>query len=119
MLLTANGRSSGIAITAGNRWKKREVTANLRDVSCKIAKDAKVPKLQKVRIRAFYHPPDNRRRDSPNVLFLSSKAAIDGLVDAGVLDDDNDIHVISIELIPLRGEIVKGGQMVLEIEECR
>lgn len=116
LLLTANGRSSKNAVSAGNRWRKREVTASLRDMGCRLAKNQGIPRLERVRIRALYFPPDKRRRDAPNLLFHSSKAAIDGIVDAGVLADDADKYVLSLELAP-GGHIVRGGQMVIEIIE--
>lgn len=116
LLLTANGRSSKNAISAGNRWKKREVTASLRDAGRKLAKTKKIPLLKAVHITALYYPPDRRRRDAPNLLFHSSKAVIDGFVDAGVLADDNDKIVRSLTLAPGL-HIVKGGQMVIILEE--
>lgn len=47
-------------------------------------------------------------------LFLTVKAAVDGLVDSGVLKDDSDKFVRGHELLP-GDHVVKGGQMVLEI----
>jgi crossover junction endodeoxyribonuclease RusA len=81
-----------------------------------MAKNQKIPRLEKVRIRVYYRPPDNRRRDSSNVTFPSSKAAIDGLTDAGVLRDDNDKVVRELVLLP-DDQVVRGGQLVIEIEE--
>lgn len=49
-------------------------------------------------------------------LFPSVKSAVDGLVDSGVLKDDSDRYVVSLEM--LRGEgIVTGGQLVIEVED--
>jgi Holliday junction resolvase RusA-like endonuclease len=89
---------------------------NLRREANVLACKARIPKnLQQVKIKAIFHPPDNRRRDSTQNLFPSVKAAIDGLVDAGVIKDDNDKIVVSLEMV--RGENVKRGQLVLEIIE--
>lgn len=41
--------------------------------------------------------PDRRRRDVHN-LYPTIKAAIDGIVDAGVLPDDSDKHLIGPDL---------------------
>lgn len=72
-----------------------------------------IPQLDRVKIRAIFYAPNNRRRDMSN-LFPSVKAAIDGLTDASVLKDDSDRYVVSLEM--MRGEgIVPGGQLVLEI----
>ena len=113
-LISANGRSSKYAVSAGNRWAKKKATEELRALGCALAGKAGIPRLGKVRIRAVYFPPDNRKRDSSNVLFFSVKAGVDGCVDAGVLADDNDKIVTSTELVP-GDAIVKGGQMVIEV----
>lgn len=113
-LISANGRSSKYAVSASSRFAKAKVTGQLRDMACVLAKKAAIPRLGKVRIRATYFPPDNRRRDSSNVLFFSVKASVDGCVDAGILADDNDKIVKSTELIP-GDHIVRGGQMVIEV----
>lgn len=104
-LLNSNGRE---------HWTKRaHLTSDIRMTARNLS--GHVPKLDKVKLRWLYFPPDNRRRDTGN-LYPSYKAALDGLVDSGVLEDDNDKHVLSIEMA--RGDhIVKGGQLVLEILE--
>lgn len=58
------------------------------------------------------HPPDNTRRDSDNLL-AQMKAAIDGLVDAGVLKDDNKIRYV----VNPMGSPRKGGEVVVTIEQ--
>lgn len=106
-LISANGRE---------HWTQRaKVTKHLRELAEHDANVKRIPELSKVKIRAIYFPPDNRRRDMSN-LFPSVKAAVDGIVDAGVLLDDNDKFVLSLELTRGKG-IVKGGQLVIEIEE--
>ena len=106
-----------ISANARDHWSKRAtVTSHLRKQAFELARDQDLPSLGKVRIRAIYHPPDRRKRDSSNILFLSAKAAIDGIVDAAWMADDNDRIVRSLELLP-SSEVVKGGQMVIEIEE--
>ena len=114
-LISANGRSSKLAVSANKVWEKREVTKLLREMGCKLAKKAAIPQLDKVRVRAIYYPPNKARRDSSNVLFHSSKAALDGFTDAQIWRDDNDKVVRSLELMP-GDRIIPGGQMVIEIE---
>lgn len=98
-----------------SHWsKKANITSTLRMTARNLA--CNIPPLGKVKIRAILYPPDNRRRDSPNALFATSKPLIDGIVDAGVLSDDNDRVVKSLELMP-GDHVVRGGQVVLEIEE--
>ncbi len=98
-----------------NHWSKNaKVTAGLRQLSFLLARG--ITRLEKARIRATYYPPDNRRRDSSYVLYLSPKPIIDGIVDAGILSDDCDKYMRGLELLP--GDcIVKGGQVVIEIIE--
>lgn len=116
MLLTANGRSSGNAVSISQRWRKQQVVKELRELSGKLAKEAGIPLLRAVRIKVAYYPPDRRKRDSSNLTFFSSKAAIDGLIPR-IIKDDNDQIVRSLELVP-GDRIVKGGQMVIELEEA-
>lgn len=104
-LLNANDR-----IHYRERAKKTE---KLRSEAFRIATGS-LMSFGKVRIRCIYRAPDNRRRDVAN-LYPSFKAAIDGATSAGVLPDDNDKYVKSVEL--LRGENLPKGQLILEFIE--
>lgn len=107
VLLSANGRE---------HWRARHaITRDLRDLACLLARNKHIPKLEKVKIKATYHPPDRRRNDADNC-HPSVKALVDGLVDAGVLDDDDNSHVLSTEIVP--GAIVKKGQLIIEVIDC-
>lgn len=68
--------------------------------------------LAPVRIIAVVHPRDRRRRDPAN-WYPSVKAAVDGLVDAGVLRDDDHTRVIGPDM--RLGDVVPGSQLVLHI----
>jgi len=71
----------------------------------------------KVQVVCIFRAPDNRIRDTAN-LYPSFKAILDGLVDAGVIHDDNDKFVTSFTL--QRGDNlprVKYGQLILELIE--
>jgi crossover junction endodeoxyribonuclease RusA len=114
-LINANGRSSRNAVSGQTHYKARMgVKGHLRSEARRLAIAQKIPQLGRVRIVVTYYAPDNRRRDSSNVSFLSSKACIDGIVDAGVLLDDNDKWVKSLELVRGDRNIPK-GQLVIEI----
>ena len=63
----------------------------------------------RLRVRIVAHPPDKRRRDLDNL----QKALLDGLEYAGVFDDDGQIDDLRI----VRGERVRGGRVVVEVEE--
>lgn len=57
-----------------------------------------------------FNPPDNRARDLDNML-ASMKSALDGIARAIGVDDSK--WAISIR----KGEVVKGGQVVVEITQ--
>lgn len=94
---------------------KARLTKTIRDAAHIITRQAKVPRLEKARIEFFFHPgPRIRRRDAAN-WFPSAKAAVDGVVDAGVLADDSDEFLEGP--IPRRGEAREKSQLVLVITE--
>lgn len=72
------------------------------------------PLLQHAYILGIIHP-NTRRRIDPANLYPSFKAAVDGLVDAGVLEDDDHTHVIGPDM--RIGPIVRGSQLALHIQE--
>src|SRR4051794_39840417 len=66
-----------------------------RDAAAVHARAAGIPALDKVRITAQECPSGNRRRDVDRVA-LTVKACIDGIVDAGVIPDDNTAHLLEL-----------------------
>lgn len=69
-------------------WRKKaELTKEIRTTAFRLGR--RIPKVRRAEIKLVWVVPDyNRRRDAaaPNPTL---KAAIDGLVDAGVLADDH------------------------------
>lgn len=63
-----------------------------------------------VSVRLRFHPPDNRRRDTDNML-ASCKAALDGVADAMLTDDSK------WNLSIARGAVRKGGVVIARITE--
>lgn len=94
--------------------KKARITRQLRDTACWLARHQKIPTLRCARIIAEYRPPDRRRRDPAN-WSPSAKAAVDGLVDAGVLPDDDARHLVGPDM--RIGQATPRGQLVLRIHE--
>ena len=77
-----------------NRWTRAAQTKAWRDLALDIAAHVDCPEMHGlVRITATVHIADKRRREVSN-LFPTFKACIDGFVDAGILADDSDAHVI-------------------------
>ena len=77
-----------------NRWAKAAQTKSWRSIAFQVADESQLGALVGlVRIKATVHITDKRRREVSN-LFPTFKACIDGFVDAGILADDSDAHVI-------------------------
>lgn len=70
----------------------------------------RVPKLGNARLemKVIIYPRDRRKQDIDNRI----KALWDALIDAGVIDDDEQIDVLHIE----RGEIKKGGGVLVYLD---
>ena len=111
-----SSRSWTVVILAPDRWlnsnqrrdRRRDAPTvkTWRDAANVYARAQKLPRLGRVAITATLHFPDRRRRDCPNY-YPTIKAAIDGLVDADVLDDDADGYVTELTIRP--GERVGVG----------
>ena len=107
-LLSLNGRE---------HWTERgRRTKALKNAAWAVARQAKIPRLERVSVAVEYQPPDRRRRDAENTCAASGKAAIDGIVAAGVLPDDEcPRYVESITCVI--GEQYPGGRLVLHLTE--
>jgi Holliday junction resolvase RusA-like endonuclease len=106
-LLSLNGRE---------HWSERaRRTEALKKAAWAMAHNAKVPMLERVSVVVEYQPPDRRRRDADNPA-PSAKACIDGLVAAGILEDDACPRYIT-EIRCTIGEIYPKGRLVLHVTE--
>lgn len=72
------------------------------------------PLLCRAHILGVLHPGNRGRRDPANY-YPSFKAAVDGLVDAGLFEDDDSAHVHGPDM--RLGPVVKRSQLVLHIRE--
>lgn len=82
--LTSNGRY---------HWASRaRRTRKLRTRAALAARAARVPPMVRARITVYVHGRTRVRTDPANV-YPAIKACVDGLVDAGVLPDDDDAHL--------------------------
>jgi hypothetical protein len=108
--LSANTRRRHVAQAAERKlW---------RDATHVWAKARKLPKnLDRVHIVATLAFPTGRRRDVAN-WHPTIKACVDGLVDYGLIADDDDKHLIGPDLRPSDRRALSGyGSLVLEIRE--
>lgn len=72
--------------------EKARVVRQIRYDAARCVQAAKVPPLKDVTVQLVVTPPDAIRRDVDS-LVATSKPAVDGLRDAGVLEDDSPEHV--------------------------
>ncbi len=93
------------------------LTRKWRETAAWRARQARLPKIVgPVEITAIIHRADKRKADAPNS-WPSVKAAIDGLVDAGVIPDDNDSIVRATTFIP--GEPLERSRLTLIIRPAK
>lgn len=103
--------------------RKAEYTAKIRETAfeavseCPSLMDALAAAkpgalFQRAHVLGVLHPPTDGRRDPAN-WYPSFKAAVDGLVDAGVLEDDDHTRLLGPDM--RLGEKRKRGQIVLVV----
>lgn len=68
-------------------------TRNVRHMAAVLARARRIPRYEVVHVTAYVQYPTGGRADPGNAS-PTVKAAIDGLVDAGVVPDDDHTHVI-------------------------
>lgn len=89
---------------AGNRWKRAEDTKEWRVMFAWLARKERIPPMRWINIIAQPSQKRGRLQDTA-ACNPSVKAAIDGLVDAGVVPDDTGEYVRQITFLPcVRGE---------------
>ena len=91
------------------------ITKQVKKAAWACALAAKVPALQRVTITVEYQPPNSSRRRDPDNLAPTGKAAIDGLVLAGVLPDDDSTHVTAVRY--QIGPVFPRGRIILHVRE--
>ena len=102
----------------GVHEKAKRIKA-IRNTAWALARHHKIPHLERAHILYVIHPAGTQRRRDPGNWAPSAKAAVDGLVDAGVLDDDDSTRLIGPD--PRIGAPIRGAnpqaQMVLWITD--
>lgn len=95
------------------KQKARAVRA-VRSVAAAFVRAAHIPRANRISVTLTYHPRDSRRRDEDN-LVATLKPLCDGIVDAGVVDDDDPAHMA--KAMPTIAEAhPKDPHLVLSIE---
>ncbi len=85
-----------------------------RSLQAALAEVTPAPLFLRAHVLGVLHPTTGGRRDPAN-WYPSFKAAVDGIVDAGVLEDDDHTRLVGPDM--RIGAVVKGGQIVLRILE--
>lgn len=89
---------------AGNRWKRAEHTKEWRQAFCWLAKKEHMPAMKWMNVTVQPFQARGRLQDTA-ACNPSVKAAIDGLVDAGIVPDDTGDYVRQITFLPcVRGD---------------
>jgi hypothetical protein len=84
--------------------KRAKIVKEWREAFCDLAKEEMVPRLEAIEVTAQPYVLNGRYRQDVGGCFPAAKAAIDGLVDAGVLVDDNAKIVLKLTfLAPIFG----------------
>ena len=96
MAWTADIRlAAGDVLTSHQRlhdYARSARVRSIREVAAATARLTRAPHLTRARITITIAFPDRRRRDTHN-LMPTAKAIVDGLVDAGLLPDDDHWHL--------------------------
>jgi len=94
---------NGVFISKKGRLYKNAVESEIREQA------PSVHITDRIAITVYMFPPDRRKRDLDNYM----KALQDSISKAGLWEDDSLIDQVYM----YRGEVIKGGQIVVKIEE--
>lgn len=97
-------------------YERNRRAASIKKAAWAMALQAKIPPLARVSVVVEYQPPDGRHRDADNIPAASGKHAIDGIVAAGILPDDESPRYVA-DLRYRLGPVHPGGRLVLHITE--
>jgi crossover junction endodeoxyribonuclease RusA len=95
----------------GHIQVRRKLVAEWRDAFAKLALAQQIPPLGRIVVTVQQHCRDRRMPD-PGACYPAVKAALDGLVDAGVIPNDTGAEVLSIEML---APVVTKGVDALEL----
>jgi hypothetical protein len=116
-LLNANQRlhhAPRARITDQIRSKTMEMCSEDPIIRAALVTAGDQPLMRHAYVLGIVHPKKAGRFDPPN-WYPTFKAMVDGIVDAGLLEDDDHTRVIGPDMRP--GDKVPGGRIVLVVQE--
>lgn len=88
-----------------NKYKRAALVKEWREAFEILAREAKIPALEDVSIVITPYAKDKRWRADTSSCHPTAKASIDGLVDAGVMEDDNPDY---LKFVGFNAPIING-----------
>lgn len=86
--------SPPLSLNQRQNWRvKANNTRMVRDTAMLLAKQSKFGTCERIEVTLHYRPRDRRTRDAENPV-ATLKALCDGLVDAGIVADDDPGHMV-------------------------
>lgn len=83
-----------LSLNSREHWARTaRTTAEVRRIVGWLAQRHRIPYRDRIAVTLVYVPADARRRDADNLVPVL-KAACDGLVDAGIVDDDTPRYMV-------------------------
>lgn len=82
-----------------HHMKRAKIVKEWRAAFCDLAQEAMMPRLEVIEVVVTPHVLNAKYRQDVGACFPLVKAAIDGLVDAGVLIDDNAKIVVKLTFL--------------------
>jgi crossover junction endodeoxyribonuclease RusA len=106
-----------LSLNDREHWAERaRRTEALKKAAWAMALQAKIPRLERVAVTVEYQPRDLRHYDAENTCAPSGKACLDGIVAAGVLEDDECPRYVTGIWCTI-GSLYPKGRLVLHLTE--
>mgnify|MGYP003111927860 CR=1 FL=1 len=103
-------------VNAERTWhfhKRAKAVRECRERFAWLAKERKIPKLQKIKVSVVPLAKDKRGIQDVGACLPAVKAAIDGIVDAGIIPDDNPDHLVALTFYSTQVIGINGLRVVI------
>lgn len=80
--------------------KRADVDRTWRSTFAWLAKEQRIPHLNRIRVVVLPLHADHRSPQDVAACAPAAKAAVDGIVDAGVIVDDDHAHLVAVTFLP-------------------